>query len=569
MTDSVAQAIIAARQNNGIAQTINIDQYPNLLAMLDAAIKTYPGRPAYTSFGQTITYDELDNLADQFADYLHNQLQAQPGDRIAIQLPNVIQYPVVLFGAMRAGMIIVNTNPLYTPHEIEHQLNDSGAIALVVLANVAHNAAAIIEKTAVKKVIVTELADLNRAPKRWLINSVVRYIKQLVPPFHFASSIGFREALALGTKRQYPELNPDKDGTAVLQYTGGTTGVAKGAMLTHRNLMANALQGVEMFASYGFRDGEEVMLLPLPLYHIYSFTLSMVMMMGGNHCVLIPNPRDIKSLIKDMKHYPMTAFSGLNTLFVALMKSPDFLSIDFSRLKMTLSGGMALTQDTAHQWQRLTNSAIYEGYGLTETSPVISVNPGTGNQIGTIGVTVSSTEVKIIGDSVNGGVGEEMPVGERGELFVRGPQVMKGYWQRPDETHNVLSGDGWLATGDIAIVQPNGYIRIVDRKKDVIIVSGFNVYPNEVEDAISKHPDIVQCAAIGIPNDKTGEAVKLFVVSSRKTLTEKEIIDFAHQELTGYKIPHHIEFRDDLPKSNVGKILRKDLRAEELKKTKS
>jgi long-chain acyl-CoA synthetase len=561
MSDSVTQAIIAARQNNGIAQTIDVDQYPHLLAMLDAAIKRHGEKPAFTSFGTTISYAELDELADQFADYLHNHLQVKQGDRIAIQLPNIIQYPVAVFGAMRAGMAIVNTNPLYTAHEVEHQLVDSGATVLLVLANVAQNVASIIEKTSVKKVIVTEIADLCPAPKRWLINSIVRYIKRMVPDFHFPDSISYRDALKLGINKKYPAFNPDRNDTAVLQYTGGTTGVAKGAMLSHRNLMANTLQGVEMFTSYGFKEGRELMIMPLPLYHIYSFTVSMVMLIGGNHCVLVPNPRDIKSLVNDIKHYPMTAFCGLNTLFVALMKSPAFTALDFSRLKMTVSGGMALTQDAAHHWQRITNSEIYEGYGLTETSPIISVNPGTGNQIGTIGIVVPSTEVKVIGDN-----NQDLPVGERGELFVRGPQIMKGYWQRPEETSKVIDAEGWLATGDIAIVQPNGYIRIVDRKKDVIIVSGFNVYPNEVEDAISKHPDVVECAAIGVPNEKTGEAIKLFVVRSRPDLTEKAVVDFAHQELTGYKVPHIIEFRDDLPKSNVGKILRKDLRNEELKK---
>jgi long-chain acyl-CoA synthetase len=558
---SVADAIAAARQNNAITQTINVDQYPHLLAMLDATIKRYRDLPAFSSFGQTISYGELDKLSKQFADYLHHHLHVSTGDRIAIQLPNVIQYPVVLFGAMRAGMIIVNTNPLYTPHEIEHQLVDSGATVLVVLANVAHNAAQIIAKTPVKKVIVTELADLNPAPKRWLINAVVRYVKRLVPDFSFPDAISFRKTLHLGSAGNCPTLSLDANSIAVLQYTGGTTGVAKGAMLSHRNLMANALQGEEMFTSYGFREGEEVMLLPLPLYHIYSFTLSMVMLIGGNHCVLIPNPRDINSLINDMKNYPMTAFSGLNTLFVALMKSPEFQRIDFTRLKMTLSGGMALTQNAALQWQRIVGSAIFEGYGLTETSPVVSVNPGTGNQIGTIGVALSGTEIKIIGDDK-----QSMPVGERGELYVRGPQVMLGYWQRPEATREILNEEGWLATGDIAIVQPNGYIRIVDRKKDLIIVSGFNVYPNEVEDVVAKHPDVLECAVIGVPNDKTGEAVKLFVVSKTAGLTAKELMDFCHNELTGYKIPHQIEFRKELPKSNVGKILRKDLRAEELHK---
>jgi long-chain acyl-CoA synthetase len=468
---------------------------------------------------------------------------------------------VALFGAMRAGFVVVNTNPLYSAPEVEHQLRDAGAKALIVLANFAHNVSTVLANTDVRLVIVSELADLHPPLQRTLINFAVRYIKRMVPAFHIPGAIAFRTALRAdpATVQSVPMQPHD---VAVLQYTGGTTGVAKGAMLSHRNLTANAQQGAAMFATYGLRNGCETFIAPLPLCHIYSFTLSMILLTSGNHSVLIPNPRDLKGLVAEMRRYPFTGFSGLNTLFVALCQREDFAALDFSRLKATVSGGMALTGGAAERWRQITGKGVYEGYGLTEASPVVSINPGTNNQIGTIGVALPATQVKVV-DEHN----LELDINQPGELCVRGPQVMLGYWQRADETSKVLDADGWLRTGDIAIVREDGYIKIVDRIKDVIVVSGFKVYPGEVEDVLSRHPDILECAAIGVPDEHSGEVVKAFVVLRRPGLTEQQVRDYCHENLTGYKVPKQVEFRKDLPKSNVGKVLRRALRDEALGNT--
>jgi long-chain acyl-CoA synthetase len=553
----ITTIIEQARSKLGIPSSIDAERYNSILDLFDETVRKYPDQPAFTSIGRTLTFREVDQFATQFAAFLQRQPQLQSGDRIAIQLPNLVQYPVALFGALRAGLVVVNTNPLYSAPEMEHQLNDAGAKALVVLANVAQTAASLLDKTGVRLVIVTELADLHAPVKRILINFAARYIKRMVPAFHIPAAIPFTQALREGRDATLRPVSHAPHDLAVLQYTGGTTGVAKGAMLSHRNLIANTLQGVAMCATYGVKPAEETFIVPLPLYHIYSFILSMVMFSNGNHCILIPNPRDIKGLIGEMRRRPFTGFCGLNTLFVALNQRPEFAALDFSRLKVTLSGGMALTTGAAKEWQRITGTPVYEGYGLTEASPIVSVNPGNNNQLGTIGLPVPETFVKVVSED-----DRELGLNEPGELCVKGPQVMLGYWQRDDETRKVLDSDGWLRTGDIAVVREDGYIKIVDRKKDLIVVSGFKVFPGEVEDVVSQHPDVAECAAIGIPDEHSGEAVKIFVVPRRSGVTEQSIRDFCHERLTGYKVPKRVEFRKSLPKSNVGKVLRRELRDE-------
>jgi len=510
--------------------------------------------------GHSMTYADLDRLSAQFAAYLQQHTSLKPGDRIAVQLPNVLQYPVVVFGALRAGMIVVNTNPLYTPHEVKHQLNDSGAKALVVLANIAKNAAAIIKETQVEQVIVTELADLHPPVKRLLLNFVVKHIKKMVPPYAFPQQVSLLHALK-AAKLPFTPVQRTPDDIAVLQYTGGTTGVAKGAMLTNRNLVANMLQVNDHMKAI-FRKNQEFYVAPLPLYHIYSFTIHCTSALAlGNHSLLIPNPRDIPSFVKELQKIQFTFFVGLNTLFNALLRNPDFVKLDFSHLRLTSSGGMALTAETAKHWMELTHAPMSEGYGLTETSPVISINPTDNVKLGTVGVAVVDTEVKVSDDE-----GNTLPIGTAGELCVRGPQVMKGYWQRPEATAEVFDTEGWFKTGDIAIIQDDGFIKIVDRKKDMINVSGFKVFPNEVEDVISSHPDIVECAVIGVPDGEGSETVKAFIVATNEALTIDDIRQFAKQKLTPYKVPHLIEFRKELPKTNVGKILRRELRDQDIAK---
>ena len=546
----------------GIPTEINPDQYPNVLAVLKESCQRFGDKPAFTNLGKTITYSELYQLSGEFAAYLQNHAGLQPGDRIAVQLPNVLQYPVVVFGAMRAGYVVVNTNPLYTAREMEHQFSDSGAKALVCLANMAHLAEEVVPKTGVKHVIVTEVADMLPPVKRVLVNAVVKYVKKMVPAWSIPGSVPFTRAMKIGAKASFRESNPGAEDTAVLQYTGGTTGVAKGAMLTHRNLIANMLQCKVMMPN-NMSDGEEIIICPLPLYHIYAFTFHcMSVMVTGNHNILITNPRDIPATVKEMGQFRFSAFVGLNTLFAALCNNEKFRQLDFSSMKLTLSGGMALQQATAERWSKVTGCEVSEGYGMTETSPVVSVNPANAIQLGTIGIPVPSTLCKVIDDE-----GQELPLGERGELCVKGPQVMKGYWQRQEATDEILSAEGWLQTGDIAIIQEDGYMRIVDRKKDMIVVSGFNVYPNELEDVMAAIPGVLQCAAIGVPNENSGETIKVFVVREPGAqLTAEQVRTHMREKLTAYKVPKEVEFRDSLPTTNVGKILRRELRDEEMKK---
>ena len=546
----------------GVTADINPDEFPNIQAVLKQSCQRFADKPAFSNLGKTITYGELYTLSGAFAAWLQQHTDLKPGDRIAVQLPNVLQYPVAVFGAMRAGLIVVNTNPLYTARELEHQFNDSGAKALVCLANMAHLAEKVVPKTQVKHVIVTEVADLLPPLKRLLINSVIKYVKKMVPAYHLPGAVRFNDALALGKGGAVTEANPQPGDVAVLQYTGGTTGVAKGAMLTHRNLVANMLQCRALMGS-NLHEGCEILITPLPLYHIYAFTFHcMAMMLIGNHNVLISNPRDLPAMVKELGKWKFSGFIGLNTLFVALCNNEAFRNLDFSALKITLSGGMALQMSVAERWKAVTGCAICEGYGMTETSPVAAVNPISANQVGTIGIPVPSTLCKIIDDN-----GQELPLGEVGELCVKGPQVMKGYWQREDATAEIIDGNGWLKTGDIALIQPDGYMRIVDRKKDMILVSGFNVYPNELEDVLATLPGVLQCAAIGVPDEKSGEVIKVFiVVKPGMMLTKEQVMEHMRANVTGYKVPKAIEFRDALPTTNVGKILRRELRDEELKK---
>ncbi|MDX1754920.1 MAG: AMP-binding protein [Marinobacter sp.] len=544
----------------GTPQEVDLEKYQSMIEVFEQAVKKYADRPAFSAVGVTLTYRDLDTQSRNFAAWLQNKTNLKPGDRIAVQMPNVTQYPVVVYGAMRAGLIVVNTNPLYTTREMEHQFNDSGAKALVVLANMAENAEKVLPHTGIEHVIVTEIADMHSPIKRTLLNAVIKHVKKMVPPFNLPKAHKLPAVLSAGGKEKFTPVEAKKDDIAVLQYTGGTTGVAKGAMLTHGNLVANLLQTRPMMGEM-IEEGKEVVVAPLPLYHIYSFTLNCgIMLEAGCHNVLIPNPRDIPGFVKELKKHRFTAFLGLNTLFVALCNNDDFKALDFSGLKLTASGGMALTSDTAKLWKRVTGCEITEGYGMTETSPVVTFNPPSAIQLGTIGLPICNTEIKTIDEE-----GNETPLGEPGELCVKGPQVMRGYWQRPEDTQKSFTEDGFLRTGDVALIQEDGYIRIVDRKKDMIIVSGFNVFPNEIEDVVSSHPKVVECAAVGVPDKKSGEAVKVFLVPTSGDLSEGELKEFCRERLTAYKVPKLFEFREELPKTNVGKILRRELRDEATK----
>ena len=552
----INQAIADRLEALQIASDVNTQAFPNIIALFNDALKRHGDAAACTSLGHSLSYRELDRHSANFAAWLLHESGLSAGDRIAVQMPNLIQYFVVVLGALRAGMVVVNTNPLYTEREIEHQFNDAGVKLLVVQANVAQQAAAVLPRTAVEKVVITELADLHLQPKRFLINFVAKHVKKLVPPFSIPGALKLRSVLSAGQKHKFESAsNLQGDDLAMLQYTGGTTGVAKGAMLSHSNLVANVLQADALFGSYQLKGSGDIFVQPLPVYHIYAFTASMYALYVGAHTVLIPNPRDLKSVVSAFKTYRPRLFFGLNTLFVALTNDSDFQALDFSDLKVTLSGGMALTEDAAKAWQALTHCPVSEGYGLTETSPVATGNPGGAQQLGTIGVPVPRTEVRVV-DADNQSLGFDEP----GELCIRGPQVMQGYWQRPEATAEAIDTEGWFFTGDVAVIQPDGYLRIVDRKKDMIVVSGFNVYPNELEDVVSKHPGVLECAAVGVADAKSGEVIKMFVIRKDQTLTEAALKDFCRGQLTGYKVPKHIEFRDELPKTNVGKILRRELR---------
>ncbi|MHB0776411.1 AMP-binding protein [Halomonas sp. WWR20] len=549
MSQQAAAPIISGSALEGL------EEYASVVDVFNRSCERFAENPAFTCMGQTLTYADLDRLSRNFAAWLQHETTLEPGDRVAIQLPNLLQFPVAVFGALRAGMVVVNTNPLYTEREMQHQFKDSGAKAILILANMASKLEKILENTDIQHVVITEIGDLHGFPKRQLINTAVKHVKKMVPKYSLPKATGLREALTRGGRLEYRPVSRSAEDIAALQYTGGTTGVAKGCMLTHRNLVANALQTRISNLSHT-QEGEETMIAPLPVYHIYTFTVNCLFnVLMGNHSVFIPNPRDIDDFIKTLKNTRYTGFVGLNTLFNALCNRDDFRALDFSALKMTISGGMALTKATAKRWEEVTGCPIMEGYGLTETAPIVSANPPDAIQLGTIGKPFAGTSVKVVDDD-----GNTLPFGEAGELYVKGPQVMKGYWNRPDETQKVLDDEGWLRTGDMAVLQEDSYIRIVDRKKDLIIVSGFNVYPNEVEDVVAAHPDVVEVAAVGIPDENSGEAIKLFVVSKNENLDAETLRAWCKKELTGYKVPRYVEFRDELPKTNVGKVLRRELR---------
>ena len=547
----------------GVPNDIDLGAYKSVIEVFERSCKKYADRPAFSNMGVTLTYAELDRLSAAFSGYLQKHTDLKPGDRIAVQLPNVLHYPIAVFGALRAGLVVVNTNPLYTAREMRHQFKDAGVRALVYLNVFGKLVQEVLPDTEIEYLIEARMGDLQPALKGWLVNTVVKHVKKMVPDYSLPQAVGFKDALKQGRGQPLKPVSVTLDDIAVLQYTGGTTGVAKGAMLTHGNLVANMQQVNACLAQHGengrplMQPGQEVMIAPLPLYHIYAFTANcMSMMVNGNHNVLISNPRDIGAFVKELQKWRFSALLGLNTLFVALMEHPEFKNVDFSNLKVTNSGGTALVKATAERWQAVTGCTVVEGYGLTETSPVASTNPyGSKARLGTVGIPVVGTAFKVIDDE-----GNELPLGERGELCIKGPQVMKGYWQRPEATAEVLDAEGWLKTGDIAVIDPDGFTRIVDRKKDLIIVSGFNVYPNEIEDVVMAHPKVASCAAIGVPDEKSGEAVKLFVVPREGGLTAEELKAYCKENFTGYKVPKHIVFKDALPMTPVGKILRRELR---------
>jgi len=541
----------------GVPHEVDMDEYRSIVSVFDTAVASFRERPAFSNFGKVLTYAEIDGLSRNFAAYLLGELQLKKGDRVAVMMPNCLQYPIAIFGILRAGLTVVNVNPLYTARELKHQLVDSGASVLLVVDNFGHTVQQVVADTPLRQVITTGIGDLVGFPKGTIINFVLKYIKKAVPDYDIPGTIRFKQVIAQGKRHALPQIDIDAEDIAFLQYTGGTTGVAKGAMLTHRNMVAN-MQQSGVWVGTGLDGGNEAIITALPLYHIFALTANCLVFMklgGLNH--LISNPRDMPAFVKELKNTRFTAITGVNTLFNGLLNTPGFEEIDFSNLKMTLGGGMAVQRAVADRWKKATGVTLVEAYGLTETSPAVSINPtNLADYNGSIGLPLPSTDVCLKDDDGNI-LGTP---GEVGELCVKGPQVMKGYWQRPEETANVIDGDGWLHTGDMAKIDEEGFLYIVDRKKDMILVSGFNVYPNEVEDVIATMDGVLEVAAIGVPDEKSGETVKVFVVRKDPSLTAEQIKDYCRENLTGYKQPRHVEFRDELPKTNVGKILRKELR---------
>ena len=541
----------------GVPAEIDLDEFASINDIFDSAVQKYRDKTAFISMGKSITYGELEKLSRDFAGYLLGELKLKKGDRVAIMMPNCLQYPIAILGVLRAGLTVVNTNPMYTARELKHQLVDSGASVLVVLDNFGNVAQEVLAQVPGVRAVTTGLGDMLGFPKGAIVNFVLRHIKKMVPDYEIPGAVRFRDTLTLGRMHQLPEIRNAAGDLAFLQYTGGTTGVSKGAMLTHRNMVAN-MQQAAAWVGTNVRLGEELIVTALPLYHIFALTANcLVFMKFGAHNHLITNPRDMPGFVKELKSIPFTAITGVNTLFNGLLNTPGFDEIDFSKLHLTLGGGMAVQRAVADKWKQVTGCTLAEAYGLTETSPAVCINPlDLGAFNGAIGLPVPSTHACIKDDD-----GNMLPVGEIGELCVQGPQVMRGYWQRPEETAKVIDADGWLHTGDVARMDEQGYFYIVDRKKDMILVSGFNVYPNEVEDVIAMMPGVLEVAAIGVPDDKSGEAVKVFVVKKDPSLTADQVKAFCREQLTGYKQPRFVEFREELPKSNVGKILRKELRS--------
>ena len=540
----------------GVPAEVDLGEFQSIGAMLENSVALYGDRVAFINMGAELTYGELDALSRDFAAYLQTVLKLQKGDRVAIMLPNVLQYPVCMLGALRTGCVVVNCNPLYTPRELEHQLKDSGAETIVVLENFAHTLAQVISHTSVKNVVIARMGDLLGFAKGALVNFVVKHVRKMVPAWRIPGAVDFGKAISLGAAGGFAPVSVTQDDLAYLQYTGGTTGVSKGAMLTHGNILANLAQA-HAWIKAELKEGEELVVTALPLYHIFALTANCFLFMRiGARNLLITNPRDVKSFVADLTKYPFTVLLGVNTLFNLLLNSEAFRALDFSTLKITLGGGMAVQKSIAERWKQLTGVPLIEAYGLTETSPAATINPLNATEYnGSIGLPISSTEVAIRNDD-----GIEVPLGERGELCIRGPQVMKGYYKRPEETANVMMPDGFLRTGDIVVMDEKGYIKIVDRKKDMILVSGFNVYPNEVEEVVAMHPGVLEVASVGVSTEGAGEVVKIYVVKKDESLTAEQLIAHCRANLTGYKVPRQVEFRKDLPKSNVGKILRRELR---------
>ncbi|WP_024890360.1 long-chain fatty acid--CoA ligase [Luteimonas huabeiensis] len=542
----------------GVPAEIDVDEFPSIPAVLQGAIEKFRDRAAFSNMGKAITYAELDEASRQFAAYLLGELKLKKGDRVAIMMPNCLQYPIATFGILRAGLVVVNVNPMYTVREFKHQMADSGTTAILVLDNFAHTVQKALPDTAIRHVITTGLGDLLGFPKGPIVNFVLKHVKKMVPDYDIPGAVRFRDALAAGRRHPLPEVAIDAQDIAFLQYTGGTTGVAKGAILTHRNLVAN-MQQASAWIGQVVRPGEETIVTALPLYHIFALTANgLVFMKLGGKNLLITNPRDMPGFVKELNRERFTAITGVNTLFNGLLNTPGFDRVDFSSLRLTLGGGMAVQRAVAERWKQVTGCTLIEAYGLTETSPAACINPMTlAEYNGSIGLPIPSTDACIKSED-----GRMLPVGEVGELCIKGPQVMPGYWQRPEETAKAIDAEGWLHTGDMARMDEQGFFYVVDRKKDMILVSGFNVYPNEVEDVIAMMPGVLEVAAVGVPDEKSGEVVKVFIVKKDPSLTEAQVKAYARENLTGYKQPRHVEFRKELPKTNVGKILRRELKEE-------
>ena len=540
----------------GVNAEIDITQYSSISDVFRQSVEKFAHQPAFQNMGKTLTYAEVGKLAEDFASYLQNVLKLPRGERVAIMLPNLLQYPIALFGILQAGLVAVNTNPLYTPRELEHQLKDSGATTIIVLENFANTLELVLPRTQIKHVIVASVGEMFGFFKGTLMNFVLRKIKKMVPEYRISGAIPFQTTLKEGAAHTFSPVTLTREDTALLQYTGGTTGVAKGAVLSHGNICANMLQAKEWIKNQ-LREGKETVIAALPLYHIFALTVNlMIFTNAGSKIILITNPRDMKGFIGELKKERISVFIGVNTLFNGMVNQPDFSTVDFSNLRLTLGGGMATQKAVAEKWKKITGTPIVEAYGLTEASPGVCCNPlNIEAYSGGIGLPVPSTEVEL-----RDADGKEVGIGHPGELWVRGPQVMKGYWNRPEETAKTIDARGFLETGDIAVMDEKGWLKLVDRKKDLIVVSGFNVYPNEIEEVVSHNDKVMEVACIGVPNEKTGEALKVFVVKKDPSLTKEELIEFCRTELTAYKVPKDIEFRDELPKSNVGKILRRELR---------
>lgn len=542
--------------SKGVPSEIDPNEFKNLPEILEYSFRTYGDNRAFHCMGRDLTYHDIDLLSQKFASYLQNHLKLKRGDCVAIMMPNILQYPIALFGILRAGMVVANVNPLYTSRELEHQLKDAKAKAIIIFENSCHTLEKVLDKTEVEHVLTTQIGDFLKFPKSMIVNAVIKHVKKMVPAWSIKNTIDFKNAVFSSDEMFFKKPKLSHDDIAFLQYTGGTTGVAKGAELTHKNIISNMLQAKAWIGDL-VKPGEDIIITPLPLYHIFSLTANcFIFSYLGALNVLITNPRDIPGFVKELKSWNFTFLTGVNTLFNALLNDEGFSKCNFSHLKLTLGGGMAVQRSVAEKWKEVTGTPLIEAYGLTETSPAACINPiDIGGYNGKIGLPIPSTEVAIKDDD-----GNSLPQGEVGEICIKGPQVMRGYWNRPEETKKVMTEDGFFRSGDIGVMDEKGFFQIVDRKKDMILVSGFNVYPNEIEETVAAHPKVFEVAAVGVDDDKSGEVVKIFVVKKDQSLTEEELKEFCKENLTGYKRPKFVEFRDELPKSNVGKILRKELR---------